>query len=325
MIPNWMTECTQGHLKPLMILSLGLAICVGPLPAHAQQNQPTEAPSTAAPQDSQTQGQAQGQPQAQPEPAMQPQQSAQPQVQPDQQAQGQGNQPVPPETLTLPEGTVIRVRVDEWISSDRSSVGDSFSAVLEQPIVVNGWVVVRRGQAQTGRVSVIKKGAHGGTSQLGIELPELTLVDGQQMALQTQLSQTSGGSSTGRNVAAVGSTTGLGAVIGAIVGGGTGAAVGAGVGATAGVIGVMSSQGRPAVIPPETVLSFRLLAPVTISTANSQFAFQPVTQSDLDSRPPRNRPRMVRPVQPAPPYYPYPYAYRYPYAVYPTPFFGFGF
>ncbi len=189
---------------------------------------------------------------------MQPQQSAQPQVQPDQQAQGQGNQPVPPETLTLPEGTVIRVRVDEWISSDRSSVGDSFSAVLEQPIVVNGWVVVRRGQAQTGRVSVIKKGTHGGTSQLGIELPELTLVDGQQMALQTQLSQTSGGSSTGRNVAAVGSTTGLGAVIGAIVGGGTGAAVGAGVGGHSGshrrdvVAGKAGrdSPGNSSILPP---------------------------------------------------------------------------
>jgi len=322
-IPNITAKRKQQHLKSLMTLSLGLVLCVGAMPAHAQQNQPDQPQSTVAPQDSQPQGRPQ---EAQPDPAMQQQpQAAPPQGQPDQQAQGQPSQPVLPETLTLPAGSVIRVRVDEWISSDRNSEGDSFSAVLDQPIVVNGWVVARRGQAQTGHVSAVKKGSHGGTSQLGVDLPELTLVDGQQVATQTQLSQTSGGSSTDRNVAAVGTTTGVGAIIGAIAGGGTGAAIGAGVGATAGVIGVMSTNGKPAVIPPETVLTFRLQVPVTISTANSQFAFQPVSQSDLDSRSPRNRPRMARPGPPPPPYYPYPYAYGYPYAVYPAPFFGFGY
>ncbi len=318
MIPKMKTRTYHGYLKSLMVLSLGLLFCGGALPAGARQNQPS---------DVQTDPQAQGQPQGQQDgpggQQMEQQQNAQPQGQPDPQAQGQPNQPTLPQTLTLPAGTIVRVRVDEWISSDRNSVGDSFSAVLDQPIVVNGWVVARRGQAQTGRVSVIKKGGHGNPSQLGVDLPDLTLVDGQQMPLQTQLYQTSGGSSQGRNVATVGTTTGLGAVIGAIAGGGTGAAIGAGLGATAGIIGVMSTQGRPTAIPPETVLSFRLQAPVTISTANSQFAFQPVTQSDLDSRQPRGRPRMVRPVPP--PYYPYPYAYGYPYAVYPAPFFSFGY
>ncbi len=44
-------------------------------------------------------------------------------------------------------------------------------------------------------------------------------------------------------------------------------------------------------IPPETVLSFRLQEPVTISTERSQFAFQPVTQEDYDSRPSSGRPQ----------------------------------
>ena len=259
---------------------------------------------------------------------------AQPQQQPEAQqppAQGQPNQAALPQTLTLAAGTVIRVRIDDWISSDRNVIGDSFSAVLDQPIVVDGWVVARRGQAETGRVSLVKKGHGGGASQLGVDLPELTLVDGQQVPLQTQLFQTSGGTSHGQDAAIVGSTTGLGAVIGAIAGGGTGAAIGAGVGATAGIIGVMSTPGRPTVIPPETVLSFRLQAPVTITTANSQQAFQPVTQSDYDSRSSQNRPRMARPGPPPSPYYPYPYAYPYayaypyPYAYYPAPFFGFGY
>ena len=335
MIPKIAGKKNRLQVKSLALVGLGLAFCVGAWPAAAQQNQPdqpgeVQAPVTTpdsqaqAPTDSPAQQPQDAQPQAQP--------SSQVQGQPDQQAQGQPNQAVLPQTLTLPAGTVIRVRTDEWVSSDRNLTGDSFSAVLDEPIVVNGWVVARRGQAQTGRVSLVKKGRGGGTSQLGVDLPELTLVDGQQLPLETQLFQTSASGLQGRNVAAVGATTGLGAVIGAIAGGGTGAAIGAGVGATAGIIGVMSTPGRPTVIPPETVLSFRLQAPVTISTANSQFAFQPVTQSDYDSRPQQGRPRMSRPDPPPPPYSPYPYAYpydpyayAYPYSYYPIPFFGFGY
>jgi hypothetical protein len=301
-------------LKSLIIIGLAVAFSAGALPAVAQQNQPGEGQSTAAPTDSQDQRQP----------------GSQPQQQPDEQVQGQPNQAVLPQTLTLPAGTVVRVRVDEWVSTDRNVTGDSFSAVLDQPIVVNGWVVARRGQAQTGRVSLVKKGGHGGAaSQLGLELPELTLVDGQQLSLQTQLFQTSAGTSHGQDAAVIGTTTVIGTVIGAIAGRGTGAAIGAGVGATAGIIGVMSTPGKPTVVPPETVLSFRLQEPVTISTENSQFAFQPVTQSDYDSHSPQNRPRTARPAPPPPPYnlypyaYPYAYGYPYPYTLYPTPFVGF--
>src|SRR6266852_1540395 len=161
-------------MKSLTIVGLGLIFCAAAFPAVAQQNQPGEVQSTVGPPDSQTQGQP----------------DSQPQGQPDVQAQGQSNQAVLPQTLTLPAGTIVRVRVDEWISSDRNVTVDSFSAVLDQPIVVGGWVVARRGQAQTGRVSTVKKGGHGGgASQLGVDIPELTLVDGQQLQLQTQLFQ----------------------------------------------------------------------------------------------------------------------------------------
>ena len=344
MIPNRVVKKDWTPLKLLITAGLGLVLCAGTSPAYSQQNQPDPAQSPAGPQDSQPGWQPDTPPIQPPDAQPQEQSDQQPQGQPDPQsqgqpvpqAQGQPNQKPLPQTLTLPAGTVIRVRTDEWLSSDRNAIGDNFSAVLNEPIVVNGWVVARRGQAQTGRVSVVKRGGHGGgTSQLGVELSGLTLVDGQQVTLQTQLFQTSGGSSEGRNVAAVGTTTGLGAVIGAIAGGGTGAAIGAGVGATAGIIGVMSTPGRPTVIAPETVLSFRLQAPVTISTGNSQFAFQPVTQSDYDSHSTQNHPRMERPGPPAsaaPPYpyaypygYPYAYGYPYPYAWYPAPFVGFGY
>ncbi len=339
MIPKITDKKIWTPFRSLIIVGLGLAFCAGAFPAAAQQtqpDQPAEVQAPAAPQEPQSPAQpaSPAQPQEVVQPQTQGQSDAQPQGQPDAQAQGQPNQAPPPQTLTLSVGTVVRVRVDEWISTDRNLSGDSFSAVLDQPIVVNGWVIARRGQAQTGRVSLVKKGGRGGgASQLGVDLPELTLVDGQQLPLETQLFQTSAGGSHGRNVAVVGSTTGAGAVIGAIAGGGAGAAIGAGIGATAGIIGVLSTNGRPTAIPPETVLSFRLEAPVTISTENSQYAFQPVTQADYDSRSTQDRPQMARPGPPPQPYpyYPYPYAYPYaygypyPYAWYPAPFVGFGY
>src|ERR1700676_3878479 len=94
-------------LNPLIIVGLGLVLCAGDLPAAAQQNQPDqpgEVQGSVAPPDSQAQG-------APDSPAQQ---------QPDVQARGQPNQAVLPQTLTLPAGTVIRVRVDDWISSDRN-------------------------------------------------------------------------------------------------------------------------------------------------------------------------------------------------------------
>jgi hypothetical protein len=332
MSPKVQGKTSRISSKSLIIIGLGIALSAVSIAARAQQDQPNNYPNNGAdtreqrndapPPDSQMQP---------PDPNYQQQQNLQQDQVPAPQAQVQSSQPVPPETLTIPAGTLVRVRIDEWISTDRNVTGDSFSANLDQPLVVNGWVVARRGQAETGRVSLVKKGGHGnGSSQLGLDLPDLTLVDGQQLPLQTELFQTSAGSSAGRNAATVGTTTGIGALIGAVAGGGTGAAIGAGIGAGAGIAGVMSTPGKPTVVSPETVLSFRLRNPVTISTTNSQFAFQPVSQSDLDSRPRENRPQMRRPVPP--PDYGYPYAYGYPgygygypYGWYPAPVIGFGY
>lgn len=310
----------------LMAAALGLALSAA-RPAAAQQNSSDNSQST----------EPQGNPPGAPEmPEMEDQQQPAdgPMQSPDAPAQMETPPNVPPpagqaapQSLTVPAGTVIRVRVDEWLTSDRNLAGDSFTAVLEEPIVVDGWVVARRGQSETGRVTIAKKGRIGEASQLGLDLPELTLVDGRQLALQTQMFQASPPANRDRDVATVGTTTGVGAVIGAIAGGGTGAAIGAGLGATAGVIGVMSTRGRPTTIPPETVVSFRLQAPVTITTDKSNFAFQPVKQSDYDSRPLQNRPRMRRPGPPPPGYYPYPYAYAYPYPYgwYGGPYVGVGY
>jgi hypothetical protein len=201
--------------------------------------------------------------------------------------------PVPP-TLTIPAGTVLLVRINEFLSSDRNQVGDRVTAVLEQPIVVNGWVVARRGQTLVGQVeAAVKAGRVKGTSQLGLELTDLTVVDGEQRPILTELWKASGGTSHGQDAATIGTTTALGAAIGAAADWGRGAAIGAGAGAAAGIGAVLLTRGRPTIIEPETQLSFRLVDPVKVDTTQSQQAFLPVSQQDFDGGRQERRPRRV--------------------------------
>jgi hypothetical protein len=81
---------------------------------------------------------------------------------------------------------------------------------------------------------------------------------------------------------------------------------------------VLITRGKPTIITPETVLTFKLEQPVSFSTVRGLLAFRPVTQSDYAPQP-RNvngRPMLRRPY----PYgyyygpgYPPPYPIAYPY------------
>ena len=224
-----------------------------------------------------------------------------------------------PGTLTVPAGTILLVRVNDYLSSDRNQIGDHFTAVLENPLVVNGWVVARRGQVLVGQVKEARKaGRIKGTSELGVEPTDLTVVDGRQVPILTELSKGSGGTSHGQDAATIGTTTGLGALIGAAADWGTGAAIGAGAGAAAGIGAVLLTRGRPTILEPEAQLSFRLVDPVHVDTTQSEQAFQPVTQLDFDGgKLERRGPRRVAGGYPYPGPYAYPCGYYGPCYAYP--------
>lgn len=216
-----------------------------------------------------------------------------------------------PSRLNLPAGSFVTVRVNQLLSSDRNQTGDAFSASLVQPLIVDGVIVAQRGQTIGGRVVEAQKaGRVEGTSHLKIQLTDLTLVDGQVLPVQTQLISRNGPTSVGRDAGAIAGTTALGAATGAAAGWGTGAAIGAGAGAVVGTIGVLLTRGHPTLIGPESVLTFRVETPLTISTDRAPQAFRLVAPSDY------NRPATLqaRPGPPPPPrpYYGAPYPY-YPY------------
>jgi len=229
-----------------------------------------------------------------------------------------------PSVLTIPAGTILMIRTNDFLSSDNNRAGDSFTAVLDQPVIVNGWVVARRGQTLIGKVKDAKKaGRIKGTSELDVELNDITVVDGRQLPILTELWKGSGGTSHGQDAATVGSTTGLGALIGAAADWGRGAAIGAGAGAAVGLGAVLLTRGRPTIVEPETPLSFRLVDPVKVDTTQSQQAFLPVTQQDFEGGRIEHRTlrRRVAVAYPGP--YGYPCGYYDPCYGYPYPFVGF--
>ena len=236
------------------------------------------------------------------------------------------NGPVPA-NLTIPPGTVVFVRVNEPLSSDHNHAGDTFTATLDRPIIVNGWVVARLGQTILGTVTNAQKaGRVKGVSQLGLELTDITIVDGQQLPVLTALWKGSAGTSHGADAAGIATTTGVGTIIGAAADGGAGAGIGAGAGAVAGIAMVLLTRGRPTVIGPEALLSFQIKDPVEISTADSQQAFQPVGPYDYNSSPSLRQRGDGHAAYP-PPYYTTcgPYWGCAPYYGYYGPYVGFGY
>jgi len=302
------------------VVGLALVLCLS-ASAYAQQQQ----------QDQRQQGQAQqqaGQQQSQDplaKPTYAPQEADKPPYSHDRPAQtapeARPSPPVQsvPDTLTVPAGTILLIRMNDYLSSDHSKIGDQFTAVLDQPLVVNGWVVARRGQVLVGQVKEVRQaGRIKGTSELGVELTDLTTVDGRQVPILTELWKASGGTSHGQEAATVGTTTGLGALIGAAADWGKGAAIGAGAGAAVGIGAVLLTRGRPTILEPEEPLSFRLVDPVRIDTTQSQQAFQPVNQRDFDGGTMEHRGRRVAGGYPHPGPYAYPCDYYGPCYAYPA-------
>jgi hypothetical protein len=174
-----------------------------------------------------------------------------------------------PVNVTIPAATRISVRTIDGIDSAKNHVGDRFQASLEEPLMVDGNVVVPKGADVYGRLAESKEsGTFTGRSQLQLELTGI-VVNGQTVPLVTgeyELTGKSRGASTAKRT--VGGAA-LGTIIGAIAGGGKGAAIGAGVGAGAGAGSEIITKGDQVKVPSETLLDFTLQQEVSIPTRRS--------------------------------------------------------
>jgi hypothetical protein len=172
--------------------------------------------------------------------------------------------PPPPQKVSIPSGTALTVRLVDAIDSEKNQVGDTFHATLNNPLTINGDVVVPSGSDVQGHLANVKSaGKFAGQSVVVLQLDSITS-GGNTYNIQTD-QYTKQGSSRGKNTAEkVGAGAGIGAIIGAIAGGGKGAAIGAAAGGGIGGGVQAATKGQQIKLPSETVLNFTLQASVTV-------------------------------------------------------------
>ena len=169
--------------------------------------------------------------------------------------------PPPPRRYTVPAGTPVVVRLQQTVSAKNSNVGDSFSGVLAQSVVVQGVSVIRAGAPVTGVVTAAKgQGRFKGSGDLAIAIKRI----GEYEVSTTSYEATSKGKGK-RTAGFIGGGGGGGALIGGLAGGGKGALIGGLLGAGAGTAGAALTGNKDITVPAESVVTFKLAEPITVT------------------------------------------------------------
>lgn len=177
----------------------------------------------------------------------------------------QPSAPLAPRQFTLSAGTSIPVRTVTSLSTKTAAPGDAFEATLTRDLLVDDYLVAPRGSTVTGRVTNSDPGGKvKGLASISVALTSISTANG-PISIQTSAVGQQAKTTKRKDAAKIGIGAGIGAAIGAIAGGGKGAAIGAGIGGAGGTGMVLATKGDAAVIPSESLLTFRLSAPVTVT------------------------------------------------------------
>lgn len=172
--------------------------------------------------------------------------------------------PEPAKPLVVPAGTVLTVRLGQTVGSKISSPGQTFSATLASPVVVDGKTAIPSGAAASGTVVDAKPlGRFKGGASLQLRLTSIAIGGAEQSISTSSVVRVEKGKGK-RTAVLAGGGAGLGALIGGLAGGGKGAAIGALAGGGAGAGGAAFTGNKDIVLPAESALSFKLEQPLEV-------------------------------------------------------------
>lgn len=193
---------------------------------------------------------------------------------------------VPSRPGEISEGSLVKVKLREELSTITTRPGTKFTAEVSEPVMRDGQVVVPAGSMMEGRVTFVRGGKRiGGPAAIHLEPRTVTLPDGTQYVLRARVIDTNSWENTKvdsegtimrsenkkRNVGVMSLTTGGGAAAGAMIGGPAGALIGAGVGAGVSTV-IWLKQDRQAVLPKDLGLVFSLTEPMSVTPASAGMA-----------------------------------------------------
>jgi hypothetical protein len=166
--------------------------------------------------------------------------------------------------VVAPAGSVLRVRLDQTLDTERSRPGDHFTGVLDSPVVADGNEVLPKGTIIQGHVL----GAHASGRLKGRAILSLALDtcqwNGRTFSVTTDTVARTSSRHEKRNWTLIGGGSGTGALVGGLVAGPAGALIGAGSGAAAGTAGAAITGKKHVSMPAESLIGFTLRAPLTI-------------------------------------------------------------
>jgi hypothetical protein len=158
----------------------------------------------------------------------------------------------------VPAGTSLTIRMQSAVSSTSAHSGDSFEAVLDAPIVIQGETIAPRGAVVRGKVVDAKaSGRLRDPGYLRLTLTSIS-IHGKSLPLQTSSIFVKGASHEKRDLVLIGGGTGAGALFGGLAGGGKGALIGSAVGAAGGTGGAYATGKKDVEFAAERRLTFRL-------------------------------------------------------------------
>ena len=168
-----------------------------------------------------------------------------------------------PKPVTVPAGTALNVRLTQAIDVDVSQAGQTFKAIVDDPVMIGGSVVIPRGASATVQaVQVQQSGTMKGSDKISLKINSIGF-GGRVYEVVTGYVEAKGKGEGKRTARKVGGGAGLGAIVGGIAGGGEGAAIGAAIGGVTGAA-VASSGEEHLKLAAETRLQFQLTAAVNI-------------------------------------------------------------
>jgi hypothetical protein len=191
---------------------------------------------------------------------------------------------VPSRPGEVPDGTLVKVKLREELSTLTTTVGTSFTAEVSEPVLRDGQVVVPAGALLEGRVTYVRGGKRiGGAAAIHLEARTVTLPDGSQYGMSARVIDTDSWDDTkvdsegtilrkdhGKATAAVTSlSAGGGMAAGAVMGGVPGALIGAGVGASVSTV-VWMRQDRQADLPKDLGVVFSLTEPMRVTPMSAR-------------------------------------------------------
>jgi hypothetical protein len=168
--------------------------------------------------------------------------------------------------LQIPADSVLGLQVERTVTSELARVEDKVSARVTRDVRVGSRVAIPAGSVVAGSVTEVDRGGKmKGKARLAVRFHTVTLGDGTQLPIRTDVVVREGESPAKETAAKVGGAAIGGAILGAILGGDKGAAIGAGVGAAGGTAASLANDRDAATLPAGTNVTVRVQQPVTVT------------------------------------------------------------